>query len=194
MKVKKTYYLRNMVCNCCVELLKERLEKKAIKVAEISLGQLTVIFSDEEIMEQDIFDVIRKTGLEVIWGRDEKLVEQIKLAVIELVHQLNYTNSIIRKSEYLVEKLGTSYQHLSRTFSQHEPITLEKYIILQKTEKIKELIDIGEYSLSEISYMMDYSSIQHLSNQFRQITGLTPTEYKQSDRSMRKSIDSIKHP
>ena len=191
MKVNKTYYLRNMVCNCCVELLRERLEKKGIQVAEIGLGQLTVSFPEEEINEQDILDIINKTGLEIIYGRDEKLVEQIKIAVIELVHQLNNVDSIIRKSEYLVEKLGTSYQQLSRTFSQHEPITLEKYIILQKTEKIKELIDTNEYSLSEISYMMDYSSIQHLSAQFRQITGLTPTEYKQSDRSMRKSIDSL---
>ena len=191
MKVNKTYYLRNMVCNCCVELLKERLEKKGIQVAEIGLGQLTVSFPEEEINEQDILDIINKTGLEIIYGRDEKLVEQIKIAVIELVHQLNNVDSIIRKSEYLVEKLGTSYQQLSRTFSQHEPITLEKYIILQKTEKIKELIDTNEYSLSEISYMMDYSSIQHLSAQFRQITGLTPTEYKQSDRSMRKSIDRL---
>ena len=191
MKVNKTYYLRNMVCNCCVELLKERLEKKGVEVVDIRLGQLTVSFPDEQNIEQDILDVIGKTGLEVIQGRDEKLVEQIKLAVIELVHQLNNVDSIIRKSDYLVEKLGTSYQHLSRTFSQNEPITLEKYIILQKTEKIKELIDTGEYSLSEISYMMDYSSIQHLSTQFRQITGLTPTEYKQSDRTMRKSIDRL---
>lgn len=191
MKVERTYYLRNMVCNCCIELLKERLEKKGIEVIEIRLGQATVCFSGEETTEQDIFDVFGRTGLEVIRGRDEKLVEQIKIAVIELVHQLNNVDSIIRKSEYLVEKLGTSYQHLSRTFSQHEPITLEKYIILQKTEKIKELIDSNEYSLSEISYMMDYSSIQHLSAQFRQITGLTPTEYKQSDRSTRKSINTV---
>ncbi len=191
MEVIRTYNLRNMVCNCCIELLKERLEKKFFEIEEIRLGQVTVKFRDELVSELEILDIFNKTGMEVIKGKEDQLVEQIKIAVIELVHQLNNVNSIIRKSEYLVDKLGMNYQHLSRTFSQHQPITLERYIILQKTEKIKELIDSGEYSLSEISYMMDYSSIQHLSSQFRQITGLTPTEYKQSDRSMRKPIDKL---
>lgn len=190
MSHRKTYFLKNMVCSCCLKLLKERLEKKDIQIQEIKLGELTAILKynrQEEIIET----VVEDLGFEIIKQRDEILVEEIKKAVIELIHQLNNVDSIIRKSDYLVEKLGMSYQHLSKTFSSHEPVTLERYIILQKTEKIKELIDSNEYTLSEISYLMDYSSIQHLSSQFKQITGLTPSEYKRSDRSMRKPIDDL---
>ena len=161
-----------------------------VEVVEISLGQLSVEIKDEQTL-QITEEIVVEMGFEIITSRDLALVEQIKMAIIDLVHHLNNANSVIRKSDYLVEKLGMSYPHLSKTFSQHESITLEKYIILQKTEKIKELIDGEEYSMSEISYLMDYSSIQHLSAQFKQITGLTPSEYKKSDRSMRKSVDEL---
>ncbi|MBE0655445.1 MAG: helix-turn-helix transcriptional regulator [Bacteroidales bacterium] len=163
---------------------------KGIDVVEIKLGELTVNLKNDED-EPLIESITGELGFQIIQNRDDVLVEEIKKAVIELIHDLNNVNSIVRKSDYLVEKLGMSYQQLSKTFSNHEPVTLEKYIILQKIEKIKELIDNNEYTLSEISYMMDYSSIQYLSAQFRQITGLTPSEYKKSDHSMRKAIDEV---
>jgi AraC-like DNA-binding protein len=187
---KKTYFLKNMVCNCCKILLKEKLSARGIKIEEIKLGELTVSNSDENT-EEIITSLAGELGFQLITGRDEILVEQIKKAVIELIHELNNIDSIVRKSDYLVEKLGMSYQHLSKTFSSLESITLERFIILHKIEKIKELIDSDEYTMSEISYMMDYSSIQHLSSQFKQLTGLTPSEYKKSDRSMRKSLDEL---
>lgn len=186
----KTYFLKNMVCDCCMILLREKLVSNGIRIDEIKLGELTISeFSDEQ--ENIVETITSELGFEIIEKRDEIMVEEIKKAVIELIHHLNNVDSIIRKSDYLVEKLGMSYQHLSRIFSSHEPVTLERYIILQKIEKIKELIDSDEYSLSEISYIMDYSSIQHLSAQFKQITGLTPSEYKKSDHSMRRSIDKL---
>jgi len=191
MWLTRTYFLRNMVSNCCIILLKERMEFLGVHVDEIRLGEMSIGYDPAKVREKDISDSIERIGLEIIKGRDEALVEQIKLTVIELIHQLNNVDSIIRKSDYLVEKLGMSYQQLSKTFSRNEPITLERFIILQKIEKIKELIDTGEYTLSEISFMMDYSSVQHLSAQFRQIVGLTPSEYKQSDRSMKKPLDKI---
>ncbi len=191
MKVSKTYFLRNMVCNCCIVLLKERLEKAGVQVTNIRLGDVTIEFDDQNISEAQLFDLIGELGFEIIRDKNRQLVEQIKHAVIELIHQLNNVNSIIRKSDYLVEKLGMNYSYLSRIFSQYEPVTLERFIILNKIEKIKELIDSDEYTLSEISYMMDYSSVQHLSAQFRQITGLTPSEYKRSDHSMRTSLESL---
>ena len=179
-----------MVSHCCITLLKERIEKIGLKVENIKLGEITVhinSINDKKKLEK----TISRTGFEIIQSRDKQIVEQIKIAVIELVHQLNNTNSIIRKSDYLVEKLGMSYQQISKTFSQHESITLEKYIILQKIEKIKELIDSDEYSLSEIAYMMDYSSVQHLSAQFKNTTGLTPSEYRKSDRTVRKALENL---
>lgn len=179
-----------MVCNCCKTLLNEKLTSRGISISEIKLGQLT-IFNPDEKSDEIIRSVSAELGFEIITGRDDILVEEIKKAVIELIHELNNVDSIVRKSDYLVEKLGMSYQHLSKTFSSHEPVTLERYIILQKIEKIKELIDNNEYTLSEISYMMDYSSIQHLSTQFKLVTGLTPSEYKKSDHSMKKSLDEL---
>lgn len=190
MSTPKSYFLKNMMCHCCVRFLQEKLEAAGVKIIEIGLGQLTVDVSSAKT-DQKVEEITADLGFEIIKKRDLVLVEQIKIAVIELVHQLNNTNSIIRKSDYLVDKLGMSYQHLSKTFSQHEPITLEKYIILQKVEKIKEMIDSDEYTLSEIAYIMDYSSVQHLSAQFKNVTGLTPSDYRKSDRSMRKAVDDM---
>ena len=107
------------------------------------------------------------------------------------MHHLNNVDSIVRKSDYLVEKLGLSYQYLSKIFSEHEHHTLEKYIILQKIERIKHLLDSEEFTLSEIAYRMDYSSVQYLSNQFKSITGMTVSEYKESDRSSKRGIESL---
>jgi len=190
MSSPKSYFLKNMMCRCCVRYLEEKLKAKGVKVIEISLGQVTIEASEQKSVDNTL-EITAELGFEIIKTRDLVLVEHIKIAVIELIHHLNNANSIIRKSDYLVEKLGMSYQHLSKTFSQHESITLEKYIILQKVEKIKELIDSGEYTMSEIAYMMDYSSVQHLSNQFKQVTGLNPSDYKKSDRSMRHSLDEL---
>ena len=135
--------------------------------------------------------LITEIGLDVIESREMIMVERIKQAVIELIHHLNNVDSVVRKSDYLVEKLGYSYQHLSKTFSAQEPVTLERYIILQKIERIKQLIDNGEFTLSEIAFMMDYSSVQYLSNQFHKVTGMTVSEYKASDRSSKKPIDKL---
>jgi AraC family transcriptional regulator len=186
----KSYFLKNMMCRCCVRYLEEKLTNNGVRVLDINLGQVTIDASVKGSAEKTI-EIAEDLGFEIIKKRDLVLVEEIKIAVIELIHHLNNANSIIRKSDYLVEKLGMSYQHLSKTFSQHEPVTLEKYIILQKIEKIKELIDSDEYTMSEIAYMMDYSSVQHLSSQFKQVTGLNPSDYKKSDRSMRKSLDEL---
>jgi AraC family transcriptional regulator len=191
MSNRKTYFLRNMVCSCCITLLQERLEKTGFIVTEIRLGEVTVESNHPDLSDEKAVSLFNDLGFEVIRDKNIHLVEQIKIAVIELIHELNNVNSIIRKSDYLVEKLGMSYQQLSKTFSQHEPVTLEKFIILHKIEKIKELIDSGEYTLSEIAWMMDYSSVQHLSSQFKQITGLTPSDYKKSDHSVRKSLESL---
>jgi len=119
------------------------------------------------------------------------LVEEIKQAVIELIHFMNNMDSVVRKKEYIVEKLGRNYNYLSRLFSAYEPVTLEKYIIQQKIERIKELIDEGELTLSEISYMMDYSSVHYLSNQFKKMTGYSVTEYKNRTRGAKRYWDEI---
>jgi len=186
-----TIYIKNMVCQCCMRVIWEDMEKAGIVVEEISLGRATITYDETRISMEDIRKVLNDTGTDLIESRDQRLVEEIKQGVFELIHQMNNVDSIVRKSEYLVGKTGLSYPYLSRIFSSIEHITLEKFIILNKIERIKELIDQDELTLSEMAYMMDYSSVQYLSNQFRQITGMTVSEYKESDRSSKKPIDRL---
>jgi len=180
-----------MVCQCCLRVIREKLEKAGIAVEEIHMGKATISFDEKTISHEDIRKVLVDLGTDLIESRDHRLVEEIKRAVIELIHEMNNVDSMVRKSEYLVEKTGLSYSYLSRIFSSHEHITLEKYIILHKIERIKELIDQDEFTLSEIAFMMDYSSVQYLSNQFKNITEMTVSEYKESDRSSKKPIDKL---
>ena len=189
--VSETLMIRNMVSNCCVVLLRERLEDAGIIVNQVQLGQVIVSYDPVDHNHNTVAGLIREIGLDVIEGREMIMVEKIKQAVIELIHHMNNVDSVVRKSDYLVEKLGYSYQYLSKTFSAHEPVTLERYIILQKIERIKQLIDNDEFTLSEIAFMMDYSSVQYLSNQFHKTTGMTVSEYKASDRSSKKPIDKL---
>lgn len=187
----ETIHIKNMVCNCCKIFLREKLEDHGIKVHELILGKAKISYDDEAINHEYITNILDKYGFKLLENKDDQLVAQIKIAVIELIHHQNNMSSIVRKSDYLVEKLEHSYQHLSKTFSVHENKTLEKYIIDQKIERIKHLIDENEYSLSEIAYMMDYSSVQYLSNQFKKNTGITVTKYKAGSEITKKPLDQL---
>ena len=189
--VSERLMIRNMVSNCCVVLLRERLELAEIFVNQVQLGQVIVSYDPVHHNHNAVAELISEIGLDVIEGREMIMVEKTKQAVIELIHHMNNVDSVVRKSDYLVEKLGYSFQYLSKTFSAHEPVTLERYIILQKIERIKQLIDNDEFTLSEIAFMMDYSSVQYLSNQFHKTTGMTVSEYKASDRSSKRPIDKL---
>lgn len=189
--VYETLMIRNMVSNCCVILLRERLEAAGIIVNQVQLGQVAIAYQPANHNHDSVAELVSEIGLDIIEGREMVMVEKTKQAVIELIHHMNNVDSVVRKSDYLVEKLGYSYQYLSKTFSAHEPVTLERYIILQKIERIKQLIDNDEFTLSEIAFMMDYSSVQYLSNQFHKTTGMTVSEYKASDRSLKSPIDKL---
>ena len=180
-----------MLCLCCLRVIRQELENAGFVVEEIVLGKARLSYDDSKLSLDEIRNVLLELGTDLIESRENRLVEEIKLAVIELIHYMNNMDSMVRKSEYLVEKTGLSYTYLSRIFSTHENITLEKYIILNKIERIKELIDQDEFTLSEIAFMMDYSSVQYLSNQFKHATGMTVSEYKESDRSSKKPIDRL---
>jgi AraC family transcriptional regulator len=180
-----------MVCHCCLRVIREELENAGVLVKEITLGKAVISYEPDHISMEDIRALLIDLGTDLVETRENRLVEEIKLAVVELIHHMNNVDSIVRKSEYLVEKTGLSFSYLSRIFSSHEHITLEKFIILNKIERIKELIDQEELTLSEIAFIMDYSSVQYLSSQFKHLTGMTVSEYKESDRSSKKSIDRL---
>lgn len=175
--VQHRFLLRNMLCDCCLKLIKIELDRIGVDVVKAKLGDVCVAYDPAKIQLQHIEEIFQSNGFEIIQDKESVLIEQIKHVIVELVHHTTY-NAMVRNSDFLVSRFDKSYQHLSTVFSKHENITLEKYIILQRIEKVKELIQIDEQSLSEIAFMMGYSSVQYLSTQFKQITGYSVTDYK----------------
>jgi|LGVF01.1.fsa_nt_gb AraC-like DNA-binding protein len=184
-------YIRNMMCNCCIKSISDILKSNNIEVITIKLGYAEVVFLENSPSIDELDLILQKEGFGLIISREKRIVEQTKLAVIELIHQMNNVNSMVQKTEYLVEKLGVGYQQLSKLFSKHENTTLEKFIIQNKIERIKELINNNEFTLSEIAYMMDYSSVQYLSGQFKKETGVTVSDYKKGNVVDKKSIEDL---
>ena len=187
----KTLYIKNMVCNRCIKVVKEELEKFGLNVENIILGE-AVVSSSNDINDNRIKDVLEQNGFELIDDKQAKIIEKIKVIVIELIQNQGedkLTN--INFSDYISEKVDKSYQYISSLFSSHEGVTLETYIINQKIEKVKELLIYNELSLTEISYRLGYSSVQHLSSQFKKITGLTPSEFKHLRKKVRKPLDKV---
>lgn len=176
--IREDLRIKNMICDCCTTVVRQILEASHVIVEALTPGRAVVLFDAAQFSIPELDKLLRPYGMGIIKSKEELIIDDIKNAVIDLVHRMNNVNSIVRKSEYLVEKTGMNYQLLSKIFSRHSRITLEKYIILNKIERIKELIDQGEFTLSEISYMMDYSSVAYLSAQFKKITGYSVTDYK----------------
>ncbi len=191
--ITQALHIKNMLCHCCLKLVKLILEQEDVKVVNVKPGYIEVSYDEHKISIEQIEKILTDNGMPPVKSREEQIVEKIKQSVIELIHDSNNINSILRKSDYLVEKLAMSYQQMSKLFSKHENMTLEKYIIKNKIEKIKELIDSEEYTLSEIAYIMDYSSVQYLSNQFKKETGITVSEYKKNREKHKKMIDDLSH-
>jgi YesN/AraC family two-component response regulator len=179
--IQKEIFIKNMLCRCCERIVREDLQKFNVQITKILSPFVEILYNPYTINLQQIDAILQQSGMGIVVSREQRLVEQAKQAVIELIHHLNNMDSMVRKSDYLVEKLGVNYQHLSKLFSKYEDTTLEKFIIQNKIMRIKELIMSDEYSLSEIAYMMDYSSVQYLSNQFKKETGMTVSEFKNGD-------------
>ena len=165
---------------CCIRILKRDFEENNIKVININQGFAEIEYDSEIINEQKIRNILALSDLSLIKNNEEKIVEKVKLTIRELIFEMNNVDSIAKKTEYIVEKLGLNYRYLSTLFSKYEVLTLEKYIISQKIERIKQQIIENEYSLSEIAYMMNYSSVQYLSTQFKKETGMTVTKFKEN--------------
>lgn len=180
--------VKNMTSSCCIHLLRKELEIDGIEIHELKLGMLDLSIDPARVTWSFVEKLIESYGFEIIRNKEKILVEQIKQAIIELVHNTTY-NAMVRNSDYLVERFGMSYPYLSMLFSKHETTTLEKFTIYHKIEKVRELIEYGELSLSEIAFMMGYSSVQYLSTQFKSITGMSVTEYKSAGKFDRQGLD-----
>ena len=189
--VKKTLYIKNMVCARCIKVVKEELEKLNLNIENVILGE-AVVSSIDDIDENKIREVLEQNGFELIDDKQAKIIEKIKVIIIELIqNQSEDKLTNINFRDYISGKIDKSYQYLSTSFSSHEGTTLETYIINQKIEKVKELLIYNELSLTEIAYRLGYSSVQHLSGQFKKITGLTPSEFKHLREKNRKPLDKV---
>ena len=181
-----------MVCNRCLLVVKNVLEAQGINNASVSLGE--VEFENANISASQIAKLeqeFESLGFELINDKKSRLIEKIKSLVIELVHRHDGLNHI-KLSDYLSRHVAYEYNYLSSLFSSVEGITLERYFILQKIEKVKELLVYNELSLTEIAFQTGYSSLAHLSNQFKAVTGLSPSHFKGLKNSkMRNSIDNL---
>lgn len=183
-------YIKNMVCNRCIMVVKNELEKLGFNPLNVSLGEATLVqeLTTEEIMKLN--DSLTELGFQILDDRKSKIIEKIKNTIIKLVHYQE-NDSKTNLSSILSNKLHHDYNYLSNLFSEVEGTTIEKYFIAQKIEKVKELLVYDELTLSEIAFRLNYSSVAYLSNQFKKITGLTPSHFKQIREVKRKPLDEV---
>lgn len=181
-----------MVCNRCIKVVKEELEKLGIIIKKISLGEVeTESTPGNETLER-VRKILEVNGFELIEDKKVKTIEKIKNIIIETIYSKEGFLSESKNFSKLLEKeIGLDYRYMSTLFSSLESITVEQYIIIQKIERAKELLKYGELTLSEIAYKLGYSSVQHLSNQFKKITGFSASEFKNITNNIRKPIDKL---
>ena len=184
-----TLYIKNMVCDRCKLVVRQELEKLGLVPEHVSLGEVKIEGQISEETQQQLDASLSSLGFERIDDRKARLIENIKRTVIELIHYGDPGSRRFNWSDILSDRLHYEYNYLSNLFSSVEGITLEQYIIRQRIEKVKELLFYDELTLSEIAHKMGYSSVAHLSGQFKKITGFTPSALKRS-----RAIDSNRKP
>lgn len=186
----QTIYIKNMVCDRCVMVVRDIFARLSIEVARVVLGEVEVADTLTADQIKQLTTQLEAVGFEVIDNRRSKLIEQIKNCIRDLVYRQEGALKV-NLSEHLAAQLHLDYPYLTSLFSEAEGTTIEKYFIAQKIERVKELLVYDDLSLSEIAHRLNYSSTAHLSNQFKKVTGLTPTFYKQLADKRRKPIDKI---
>lgn len=179
-----------MVCNRCISAVEKVFNDLKIDISQVDLGEVETNndLTEKEILKLD--EVLQKIGFQLLEDSSKKQIEAIKKHIILKINDLDISEDFIL-SKFISEKLAKDYSILSKNFSVNENVTLEQYFILQKIEKAKELLLYNEFSLTEISHHLGYKSVQHLSTQFKNITGFTPTSFKKLKSNNRISIDKI---
>jgi len=183
-------YIQNMVCIRCKMVVKSELEKLGLHYITVDLGETEIM---EEISPEQLTNLsiaLKKTGLELMDDKKSILVEKIKTIIIELVHYADEQIKI-NLSDYLSKKLNHNYTYLANLFSEVKGTTIEQFYLAHKIEKVKELLVYDELNLTEIAWKMHYSSVAHLSNQFKKMTGLTPTHFKNLKNKRRSALGNV---
>ena len=185
-----TLFIKNMVCNRCILVIQNELDKLGLGVKNIKLGEVTLEKELTPKEKERLGNILLNLGFEIIDDKKSRIIEHIKNVIINLVHHQD--NDIkMNLSEVVSKELNHDYNYLSNLFSEVEGTTIEKYFIAQKIEKVKELLVYDELSLSEIAFRLNYSSVAYLSNQFKKVTGLTPSHFKKIREDKRKPLDEV---
>ena len=183
-------YVKNMVCARCIMVVKSVFENMDINPISVELGEVELKHDIPENQKQELVKSLRSIGFDLISDKKSKTIDKIKTLIIDLVQNKN-NDLKINLSNYLSQELRQDYNTLSNLFSEVENTTIEKYFINQKIEKVKELIMYDELSLSEIAYSLNYSTVSHLSNQFKKVTGFSPTFFRNIKTIKRKQIEDL---
>jgi AraC-like DNA-binding protein len=192
MKEPKEFWIKNMVCNRCLKIINQELQELGLTVLSLELGRLLVEApkkTSDEIINA-VTTVLHANDFEIVQNEDEMLTERIKIILIEQLRELPLLIKI-KTSELLASSLHRDYKTLSKLFSANEKTTIEKYFIKLKIEKVKELIQLKQYSFSDIGYLLDYCSVNHLSRQFKEVLGMSMTDYKNTENWKRNFYDEI---
>lgn len=179
-----------MVSLRCKMLVKEELDKLGIRYASVELGMVEMPEDITKEQREQLSVILLRSGLELLDDKKSILIEKIKNAIIEMIHYSDQQPNN-NYSDYLSEKLNYDYTYLSNVFSEVKGITIQQFIIFHKIERVKELLLYDELNLTEISYKLNYSSVAHLSNQFKKVTGLTPSFYKKLKQKRKNNLEDL---
>ena len=184
-------YIKNMVCDRCRMVVTNELKKLKIEATRVTLGEVELADTVDNTRLAAFGTSIAQYGFELIEDKTARMISQIKKAVVDYVHYPNEKTKVVKFSSYLSEFVNKDYNYLSGVFSDVEGPTIEQYLIHQKIEKVKELLVYDELTLSEIADQLHYSSVQHLSTQFKKVTGLTPSHFKKIGAARRVPLDKV---
>lgn len=183
-------FIKNMVCPRCVMSVEQLLKELNLSYRVVQLGEVETNEQPDTKQLKTLGDALQKLGFELLSDPSAKMIEQVKRSLIQKVQE--GINAHFSLQKYLTGIVFKDYSTISKLFSEVEGITIEQYFILQKIERAKELIIYNEQSLQDVSVELGYSSSQHLSSQFKRVTGMTPTQFKAIGPAMRKPIDGVK--
>ncbi|MBW8242857.1 helix-turn-helix transcriptional regulator [Muricauda oceani] len=183
-------YIKHMVSLRCKMVVEQELRKLGLRYVNVDLGSIEILGNITDFQRDQLRKNLKACGLELLEDKRRIMVEKIKALIIEMVH---YSDELpkVNNSDYISEKLGYDYTYLANTFSEVKGITIQQYIILNKIERVKQLLLYDELNLTEISYKLSYSSVSHLSNQFKNVTGFAPSYYKKRKKKRIKYLENL---
>lgn len=180
-----------MVCDRCISTVSSIITSNGLHISSVRLGEVDVSEEDHQIPKDRLEWQLRDAGFELIYDKKEQLVALTKAALIEILFKSEHEEQHLKLSVLLADKLGMGYQQISKTFSEVQGETIEKFYKKLRIERVKELIRYGDLNVSDISWKLGYSSVQHLSTQFKSVTGITISEFKESESIKRQNLDSL---